>query len=82
MTPIGDQFLYSIANEWKVEAVGDLNRDGFPDFVFRNSLPGLGFDWLWNGASLGFNNFVFGIDPVWVVVAYTDWNGDGSPDFV
>jgi hypothetical protein len=83
-TPVSDQFLYSISTNWIVENVGDFNNDGYPDFFFRNTDPasGLGFVWLWDGASLGGSYFMFSIEPKWEVVQVADWNRDGFADLV
>jgi hypothetical protein len=70
-----------------VEQVGDMNADGQPDLLFRNTSSGLAFAWYtqYGGGTLslaGSSAPIFTIDPAWEVTQLTDWNGDGSPDLL
>lgn len=83
--PPGAFLQYSLDMSWLVEAVGDFNNDGFPDYLFRNSSSGVGFVWYWDGTAnrLGAESrMLFQIDPAWQVVQVVDWNKDGNVDLL
>jgi hypothetical protein len=85
--PQGEQLFFTFAPSWKVEVVGDFDRDGQPDMLFRDMLTGLAFIWhsqFAGGAiQLGSTTHpIFVIDPVWEVVQAADWNLDGQLDLV
>ena len=67
--------------------MADLDGDGQPDLLFRNTRSGLAFPWStqWSGGSLvlaGSSAPMFAIDPVWEIVQVADWNGDANPDLL
>lgn len=70
---------------WKIAGVGDFNRDGKPDIVWRHSQSGDIGAWLMNGLSLidsiSFNPGTLS-DPNWTIAGVIDVNRDNKPDLV
>jgi hypothetical protein len=81
---VSDAPLFTVdpATGWKVEAVADFDKDGHPDFLFRNTSTGGAFIWYFNNATPVSSQFIFSIDPSWKVEAVGDFNGDGYPDLL
>jgi hypothetical protein len=67
---------------WQVRAIGDFNRDGFPDVVWQYGPTGLVAFWLLNGVEVVADSVVGigGPGPDWEVVGTGDANGDGETD--
>ena len=70
---------------WKIAGVGDFNRDGKPDIVWRHSQSGDIGAWLMNGLSL-LNSISFNpgtlSDPNWTIAGVIDVNRDNKPDLI
>jgi FG-GAP-like repeat len=84
---------FKLPTKWRAEAVGDLNRDGFNDVIYRNSTNGeqtayivfLGED----GRIIGqdfvkSNNTALSIanNATWQIKGLSDMNGDGTLDII
>jgi len=51
-TAVGSRPLPALGPEWRLGAVGDYNRDGQPDVVWRNERTGQNVIWLLRNLSL------------------------------
>jgi ELWxxDGT repeat protein len=69
---------------WKIGAVGDLNKDGVADIIWRNS-NGTNAVWLLNSSG-GLVVPSFAIDPLvdsnWEIKGLADFNADGNQDLL
>ncbi len=72
---------------WSVAGIGDFNRDGNADILWRQSSGVLSI-WQMNGsavqssASITYQGNVIAPDASWKVVEIGDFNGDGSSDIL
>ncbi len=65
---------------WKMEALGDFNNDGFTD-IFWHHTNGTVSIWLMRGKQiLQHVGGLPGLDPLWVARGTGDFNGDGKTD--
>ena len=69
--------------EWVIQGVGDVNGDGYADFIWRHQNTGSTAVWLMNGS--GARQGVSrpgGAILEWVIQGVGDVNGDGYADFI
>jgi len=70
---------------WKVVALADFDRDGYPDLLWRHDLTGTFGVWFMQGTELRARAMLSptGIpDTNWKVVGVGDFDADGKPDLV
>ncbi|HJR61718.1 MAG TPA: FG-GAP-like repeat-containing protein [Vicinamibacterales bacterium] len=71
--------------DWRIVAVADMNRDGWPDFVWRHRTQGLLSVWTMRGTHM-LEGHLLTPDKVpdlnWTVVGAGDFNLDGHSDLV
>jgi len=65
---------------WRIASTGDLNRDGKPDLIWRNSATGDNVAWLMNGTTVGGSLTLPRVTGAWSIVAIDDSNRDGIND--
>jgi hypothetical protein len=78
---------FSIPNpgpNWQVVGVADMDRDGYADLVFQNSVSGDIYIWFLRGTTVIGGNYLSPRSPGagWKVAAVGDLNNDGQPDLV
>ncbi len=83
------QFSRKVKLPWIVQAVGDLDGDGFDDMVFRftgdDGIPndtGVSYIWFMNGSIVNQVRKRGGAPLNWTLVGAADINGDGAADMV
>jgi len=70
---------------WRIEGIRDLNADGKPDFVWRQTTTGSLYVWLMDGVQQAVGRYVTPsrvADTQWAIEEVADRNGDGKPDFL
>ena len=72
---------------WDVQAVADLDGDGFDDIAWRYMVPGspdtgVSFIWFTNGATVTQPRKRGGAPLTWALMGAKDINGDGAADMV
>ncbi|MDZ4754622.1 MAG: FG-GAP-like repeat-containing protein [Phycisphaerae bacterium] len=72
----------AIPNIWQIQAIGDLDGDGFADLVWRKTTTGDVSGWLMTGLSRKAGGPMGAIVPVWDLEATADINGDGKGDLL
>jgi len=84
-----DVKLRNVKLPWIVEAVGDLDGDGFADMVFRfrgdDGRPddtGVSYIWFTNGTSVQQVRKRGGAPLSWTLLGAADLNGDGAADMI
>ncbi len=82
-------FLRDVKPEWDVQAVGDLDGDGFGDLVwrFRGMSPniddqGVSYIWFTNGSMFAQLRKRGGAPLTWTLLGAADMNFDGAADMV
>jgi hypothetical protein len=66
-----------------VGGVGDFNRDGNQDILWRNQATGANIIYYMNGTSVGLTTSFQGAPNVaWRIRSVNDWNHDGWPDVI
>lgn len=88
-TPTATSFGPAIRDaKWKIQAVGNFNKDGISDFVWRNIATGQNVIWLGGGVegSNALVNSAVAIDPVtdrkWEIAGAGDFNNDTISDLL
>ncbi len=82
------QFLLrKVKRVWDVQAVGDLDGDGFGDLVWRYTVvaspdTGVSYIWFTNGTSVTQVRKRGGAPVTWTLLGAADLNGDGAADMV
>lgn len=87
--PTSERLLRSVKLLWRVDAVGDLDGDGFGDLVWRftGQTPnfddtGVSYVWFTNGQSVTQVRKRGGAPLNWRLLGAIDVNGDGADDMV
>ncbi len=81
------QTLRTVKRTWDVQAVGDLDGDGFGDLVWRyvvSDSPDTGVSYIWftNGSAVTQVRKRGGAPLSWKLVGAADLNGDGAADMI
>lgn len=84
-----NNFLRDVKPEWDVQALGDLDGDGFGDLVwrFRGMSPnfddqGVSYIWFTDGANFNQVRKRGGAPLTWTLLGAADLNGDNAADMV
>jgi hypothetical protein len=78
-----DYIAQGLPLSWQIVGTADLDGDGHPDLVWRNTQTGDVFYWLMNGTQhIGGDFIARNIPLAWKLSAITDINGDQNPDLV
>ncbi len=96
--PTKDRYIRNVKRTWDVQAVGDLDGDGFGDIVWRyvvSESPDTGVSYIWftagapntNASAQNPTNVVQvrkrgGAPLTWTLLGARDLNGDGAADMV
>ncbi|MBI3715978.1 MAG: Ig-like domain repeat protein [Betaproteobacteria bacterium] len=87
--PANDRLLRAVKLPWRVDAVGDLDGDGYGDLVFRftgdDGIPndtGVSYIWFTNGTGVSQVRKRGGAPLDWKLVGAADLNGDRAADIV
>jgi hypothetical protein len=70
-----------IGLDWHVLGIGDFNRDGASDILWRHDSGAIAM-WLMNGASVIDNPTVGALPLSWALATIGDFNGDNRSDIV
>jgi hypothetical protein len=68
-------------NAWRIQGVGDFNKDGRADILWRETYGAL-YVWFMNGTSVIGSSFLAAIDNSWQVEGVADLNGEGHADIL
>jgi hypothetical protein len=68
--------------EWAPHALADLNADGNPDIIWRNTASGRVIVWHMSGTNTVSTASLWTGDPVWTPMTSADLNADGNPDLI
>ena len=85
--PVNDRILRSVKRVWDVQAVGDLDGDGYGDLVWRYTLggtaeSGVSYIWFTNGTAVT-QVRKRGAAPLdWTLLGAVDLNGDNAADMI
>jgi hypothetical protein len=80
-------YLYNgnpVGLEWQIAGVGDMNSDGKPDLIWRNTSGQL-YYWLMDGLTLSSSGYMYDGNPValeWQIAGVGDMNSDGKSDLI
>jgi hypothetical protein len=81
-------YLYNgnpVGLQWQIAGVGDMNSDGKPDLIWRNTSTGTIYYWLMNGLNISTSGYLYDGNSVgleWQVAGVGDMNADGKPDLI
>ena len=69
---------------WVIAGVGDFDRNGTSDILWRNTISGEVYLWLMNGTTIASQGDVGVVSPSsgWNIVGVGDFNGDGEADIL
>lgn len=67
-------------SNWRVQAVGDINRDNYPDIIWRDTTGGSNIAWLMNGSTRVGTVNLPSVPAPWQIVGIADANADGTND--
>ena len=86
-TSSGEILLRQVKQVWDVQAVGDLDGDGYGDLVWRYVVPnspdtGVSYIWFSNGGSVTQIRKRGGAPLDWQLLGAMDLNSDGAADMV
>jgi hypothetical protein len=71
--------------DWMIVGVGDFNRDGKPDLLWRNPSTGQVLVWFMDGVKatgLALTSPATVADPDWEIVGVGDYDADADPDIL
>lgn len=75
-TVSGTTFLGGISDlNWKVKGVGDFNKDGRADILWRHATSGAVVVWYLSGTGVSGSLYLGSVDPVWEVVNQANFPG-------
>jgi hypothetical protein len=79
----GNVFYTGVPLEWRVDGIGDMNRDGYSDLVWRNTRTGDVGIWNMVGRSaVAMPTIARGVGLAWQIRQIADLDGDGDGDIV
>jgi hypothetical protein len=67
-------------SNWRIQAVGDINRDNLPDIIWRDTTGGSNIAWLMNGSTRVATVNLPSVPAPWQIVGLADANADGTND--
>jgi hypothetical protein len=69
---------------WRIKGLGDFNRDGQLDIVWRHGPQSVTAVWFMNpgGTSFASAALLTTVGPPWDIVGVADMNGDGDSDLI
>jgi hypothetical protein len=81
-TILSEGFIRTVADmSWSVAGVGDFDRDGKSDILWRNGSSGENYLYLMSGLSIVNEGYLRTVPvPDWQIVATGDYDGDGRAD--
>lgn len=87
MNPANEIFLRNVRTVWQVQALGDLDGDGFGDLVWRYNVDGsadtgVSYVWFTNGSGVTQVSKRGGAPLNWLLLGAADLNGDRAADMV
>jgi hypothetical protein len=85
--PAKDFLLRPVRRVWEIQAIGDLDGDGFDDLVWRYTLSGtadtgVSYVWFSNGTAVTEVRKRGGAPLSWTLLGAADLDGDGAADMI